>query len=75
MWGCVFGTAIKMALGMPAFLIRVPRFESWLYFQLQLPANVHLGRQQVMAQVVESLLPTWETQTEFLAPDFGLVQS
>lgn len=29
-------------------------------------------RQQVTAQVLESLPPTWETRTEILASEFGL---
>lgn len=45
------------ALGQ-AFLIGVPGFKSWLYFQNQFPTNVHSERQQEMPQVVESLPPT-----------------
>lgn len=51
-----------MPLGMPAFQIRVPGFESWL------PDNADPGRQQVMIQVTGSLPPTRDTCIEFLAP-------
>lgn len=37
-------------------------------------ARVHPGSQQVAAQVLGSLLSTWETRIDFLAPDFGLAQ-
>lgn len=40
----------------------------------QPPANVHPGKQQVMAQAIESLPPMWLTQIEFLAPSFVLAQ-
>lgn len=52
-------------LGMPACLIRVPALESQLCSQLQLSANADPGRQQVTAQVLESLPSTSGTQTEF----------
>lgn len=38
---------------------------------VQLSANAHLSRQQVMAQVAGSL---WEWWREFQVPGFGLVQ-
>lgn len=43
-------------------------------FFIQLPVNAP-GRQQVMVQVPRFLLLTWETQTAFLVPEFGLVYS
>lgn len=36
-------------------------------FPIQLLANVHPEKQQVIAQVLGSLPPMWETWTEFLS--------
>lgn len=44
------------------------------YPSTQLPAPVHLGRRQVMAHVLGSLLPTQGTWTELLAPGFSSAQ-
>lgn len=46
-------------LGCPKFHTAESRTESWLYSRFQ---------QQMMAQEVESLPPTWETQAVFPAP-------
>lgn len=51
----------------------IPGFEFWFNFLFQLPAN-HLGRQQVMMQVVGSLPPTWETWIESQVPGLSLAQ-
>lgn len=40
-------------------------------FSIQLPVNVYLGRLQTVAAVLEFLLPTWDTQMEFLAYGCG----
>lgn len=42
--------------------------------RVQLPANM-TGGQRRMFEELGSLLPTWETQPEFLAPGSGLTQS
>lgn len=39
-----------------------------------IPANTQSERQQLMDQVVESLLPTWEPWSEFPAAGFGLAK-
>lgn len=41
----------------------VSRFQSQFHSLCQLPADVHAGRQQIMAQVQVSLPLTWETQS------------
>lgn len=41
---------------------------------IKLTANVHRGRQQMMAQTLRSLPPTWEMQVEFQATGFHLAQ-
>lgn len=41
----------------------------------QLPANVRPERQRAVTQVLGHLPPMWKTQTELLAPGFGLAQS
>lgn len=50
------------------------RFKSQLCSQLQLPANVRPGGQQVTAQVLGTRSPTRKPWIESLAPGFGLVQ-
>lgn len=65
---------IKLPLETPALHIRIPELEFQLYFQFWLPANVYLGRQEVMAQILGFLLPTWEALVEILARGFGLLQ-
>lgn len=56
---------------MPITHIRGPGFGSWLCFQFQLSALHTLGGNKVMTQVVGSLSPIWEIQTEFWTPSFG----
>lgn len=73
MTGWVFDESVKTPLGLPVSCIRVPELESWLYFQLC--ANVHCGRQQVMAQGNGPLPSQWDICIKFLALNFGLVQS
>lgn len=48
----------------------VPSFEFWLCSWLWFPATTHLLRQQLMAQVLVYLSPTWEIWIGFLAPGF-----
>lgn len=43
-------------------------------FLIQLPANIHNERQQMMAQGCGSLSSTWETQMKFQASSFDLVK-
>lgn len=49
-------------------------FQSKLPFKYQLPGNICPGRRQPLAQVLESLPPTRETQIKFQAPGFGPAQ-
>lgn len=57
-----------MAIGTSTSHIGVSGLESQLGSWCQLHAYVHSGKQQVMAQVLECWLLTWETWIEFLAP-------
>lgn len=45
--------------------------EHWFEFGLLL---MHLRRQQRVTQALGFLPATWETQMDFLVPDFGLAQ-
>lgn len=64
-------TAAKTRYEMPTSHIKVLS-SSLLHSQFQLPVHTRVGKQQVMAQISESLPCTQPTQTELLAPDFGL---
>lgn len=59
--GQLFGTVVKMSVGMPASQAAGTGFESWLCSQFYFPANVEPGKRQGMAQVLGSLSPMWET--------------
>lgn len=65
------GTGVEPLLETPVPNIGLLGLESLLHFCFQLFANAQPRRQQMTAQVVVSLLPTWETWLEYLAP--GLV--
>lgn len=68
----MFGSAVKMPVGMFTSYIRIPGFESQLCLQLQLAANLLPGEQWVTAQAVVCMPRTWETQIiECLAPACG----
>lgn len=41
--------------------VQMLKFNARLLFQLQLPANTRVMREQVIGQVLGALLPTWET--------------
>lgn len=60
----MFGAVVKTLFETPVSYMSVPGFQSWLYFQLQSPAKIYTGKQQVMAQVLGSLSSTWEVQIE-----------
>lgn len=68
-----FGAVVKM-------LVRIPPIQMNLCVQVftlllkQLLITVYSGRDQVTAQVVGSLLPTWEILNELLIPVFSLTQ-
>lgn len=49
-------------------------FESLLYFGFQLFTNLHPGKQLEITQEVGALPHMLETQIEFPASDFGLIQ-
>lgn len=67
--GWVFGRIVQSLLGPPTSLVRVPEFEICLLcFECYLPSKAHHGKQLVMAQELEYLSPTWETQSEFWIP-------
>lgn len=53
--GQVFGTEVKVSLRMPTVRIRVPASRP-RSAAVQLPAYTRSGRQQMIAQVLESLL-------------------
>lgn len=55
---------VKLLLRMSRSPIRAAGLESLLRFQVQLPANVHVGK----GQILESLPCVCETWAEFLAP-------
>lgn len=61
---CELGVVVKM----PVFHVRNDWICVWLHFWSKLSAEVHPGKQSVMAQAAASLLPTP------LAPDIGLAQ-
>lgn len=71
---CYLGSAFDLVLEMPGELpasqVEVLGFSSQLCFWLLLPASIELGRQQVMARIVQYPSPTWESQIKFLASDF-----
>lgn len=73
-WMGIWNRCAKLP-AMPTSRIRAPGFGSWLNTQLQLPANVHPGRQQTMIQILESLPPNRETQIEFPSVGFSLLQT
>lgn len=52
---------IKTLTGGPCPPAGVPGSSTWLYSQLQLPANGHPGRQQMTGSRSCSLSPAWET--------------
>lgn len=65
---------VKLLLEMPVSHIRVCRIDPCFPLLLiQLPTNVHFRRHQVIAQVLGSLPPIWDTRMEFLAHSFSLV--
>lgn len=66
--GWVFGLVLRTLPGTDAS-------HRVFYVGFQLPATAHPKRQQVVPRVAGTLAPTGETQTEFLAPGFGLLQS
>lgn len=54
-------------------IIRAPVSVQTILLLIQLPANAHSQRQQLMAQVLGTLSATqWETWMEFLTPSFSL---
>lgn len=59
-WCWTFGTVVDYAAAwMPSSHMGVPGLEFWRCPGIQLPGNVHLGRQQVTAVTAGSLLPKW----------------
>lgn len=69
-----FGTVVKMPLRTPVSCTGMPRFDSWLHLQFQLPPDAHPGSQQVKTQVVGSLPSKWEIQVQFPTLGFNLAQ-
>lgn len=67
----VFVAAIKTLPKALSPHMGVPAFKSQLYSQFQLPAGAYPRRQQVLVQVLGTLLPKWETQ--FTGLQFTLV--
>lgn len=65
-----FGPAAMMLVKMPMAHIQMSEFNT----QLQPPAQVHPGRQQVKVLVIKSLPYIWETRTELQTPGFILAQ-
>lgn len=61
----------KLSLGMPVSHIRVPAQVLATLLPTQLPADTP-GKQQIMAQELESLPSMQEMQTECQAPGFSL---
>lgn len=59
-------SVVKMPLQKPTPHIRVPGFGSQ-FFQFQIPVNVYLERQQMIAHVFGSLPPMQEIWIEFQA--------
>lgn len=57
---------------MPASHSRVLESKAWCSSSFQLPANEQSKKQHLMAQVVESRTPRWETPIEFPVPGFRL---
>lgn len=72
--GRVFGSAVRTLLRMPPADIEVPGFQCMLHFPFQLLASMHPGKQQVMAEVLGSLLPMWETWLKFWVLGFSQAQ-
>lgn len=70
-WGAAIVVQwVKPWLGVPASYIGV----LILLFPAQFLAEIP-KRQQMVAQILGPLSPTWESQMDFLAPGFGLTQS
>lgn len=59
------GHAFGIAVDIVATHVKVSGFQSWLHTWLQLPASLLPEMQQMMAQELEALLPSGDTQTEF----------
>lgn len=66
--GWAFGVDVKTLFGMPASHVQIP--EPQLSLQFQLPANVLLGRQSMVSQVVGPLKPMGEIWIGFFTPCF-----
>lgn len=64
------GPSAKMPFGVPTSHVGAPGLESQLFLA---PALRSCAPWEI-AQVLESLPPLWETQTEILAPSFSLLQ-
>lgn len=64
---------VKLHPRMLASYIRVPGMESCFYCMASF-LLMYAGRHKIISQVLESLLFVWETQMEFCAPAFRLVQ-
>lgn len=58
---------VNLMFGMPGLSLDC-------FMLVQLSANAPV-RQQMIAQVLEFLLPMWETHMEFVAPCLGLVSA
>lgn len=54
--------------------IRVRGSEAWPWLSIPALANAAPDRNQVVAQMVVSLIPTWAMEIEVLVPSFSLVQ-
>lgn len=50
---------------MPTSYMGVPGFSSKPPLSMELRANAHPGKKQEITDMLGSLKPTWETQTEF----------
>lgn len=66
------GTEVKMSLKTPGSGIRLLVFKLQPHLGFVLPAKVHPGRQQLMAQVLGSLPSSWEAEKVFPTPSLSL---
>lgn len=71
---CAVECWVKPHLDTPVSCIRVLIWVFAALFQIHFHANV-AGKAVKDDQSIWSLAPTWETRMEFMAHDFGLVQS
>lgn len=62
-----FGLAVNVPLGTIASPVKASGWESQLYLWLQLPAEVHPGREQVRTEGPGSVPPPQQVHTEFWA--------